>query len=139
MSPASRHSRRAWKLAWFGGAALGTTNGIARETLLGKRLDARTANQVSVASLCGLLACEFVLLQRRWPLPTSRDALSVGRAWVVLTVLFEFGFGHYVDRKSWSELLENYDVRKGNLWPVVLLWMSIGPGVVRELAPGQAE
>ena len=39
--------------------------------------------------------------------------MEIGAAWVVLTVIFEFGFGHYVDGKSWSELLENYNLPAG--------------------------
>jgi hypothetical protein len=52
---------------------------------------------------------------------------------VVLTVAFEFGFGHWVDRKSWAELLENYDLRTGHVFLLVLLWVGIGPAVVRAL------
>ena len=35
-------------------------------------------------------------LQRRWPLTSTRDAV-IGVAWAVLTVVFEFAFGRYVD------------------------------------------
>lgn len=69
-----------------------------------------TANQISVAPLIALLALYFWVLQRRWPLATTRDALSMGATWVVLSVLFEFGFGHYVEGDSWADLFQNYDV-----------------------------
>ncbi len=80
-----------------------------------------------------LLALYFWFLQRRWPVRSTSSALQIGMAWVVLTVLFEFGFGHYVDRKSWSDLFENYDLAGGNLWLLVLVWILVGPAVIRAL------
>ena len=69
-----------------------------------------TADQISAATLVALLALSFWVLERRWPITTTRRALEIGTAWVVLTALFEFGFGRYLDRKSWSELFENYNL-----------------------------
>ena len=78
------------------------------------------------------------LLQRRWPLTSTRDAGSIGAIWVALAVLFEFGFGHYVEGDSWAELLRNYDVTAGNLWILILLWISAGPATVRAIAAKRA-
>jgi hypothetical protein len=52
----------------------------------------------------------------------------------MLTVLFEFGFGHYLDADSWEELLKNYDLTEGNLWMLILLWIGVGPATVRAIA-----
>ena len=112
---------------------LGIVNGVVRETVYRDRVGEFTANQISVATLIALLAIYFVLLDRLWPIATARAAFGIGAAWVVLTVLFEFGFGHYVDRKSWAELLENYDVGAGQLWVLVLLWIGVGPATARWL------
>jgi hypothetical protein len=128
-----RHARR-WIAAWLGGSVLGVANGIVREAAYKSRVGERAANQISSATLAAALAAYFALLQRRWPLASTRSALEVGGVWAALTVAFEFGFGHYVDRKSWSELAENYDVRKGNLWPADLLWIAVGPATARSLA-----
>jgi hypothetical protein len=57
----------------------------------------RTAGQISTGTLIALLALYFWALDRRWPIPTTRSALTIGAAWVVMTIVFEFGFGHYVD------------------------------------------
>jgi hypothetical protein len=35
--------------------------------------------------------------------------------------------GRLVDKKSWSELLENYNVLEGRLWPVVLATLVAAP------------
>jgi hypothetical protein len=122
---------RNWIIAWLGGSVLGIVNGVARELTYKDRVGETTANQTSAASLTALLAIYFLALQRRWPLPSNRAALEVGASWVVLTVLFEFGFGHWVDGKSWDELFENYDITEGHLWLLVLLWIGAGPAATR--------
>ncbi len=125
---------RAWIIAWLGGSVLGIVNGVARELTYKDRIGETTANQISAGTLSALLALYFVILQRRWPIPTTRNALEIGCAWAVLTVLFEFGFGHWVDRKSWDELLANYDITEGQLWSLVLLWIGVGPAATRTVA-----
>ncbi|HZG68922.1 MAG TPA: hypothetical protein VEZ12_19450 [Herpetosiphonaceae bacterium] len=124
---------RAWLIAWLGGSVLGVVNGVIRETTYKDRVGELTANQISAGTLTLLLALYFWVLQRRWPIHTTHSALQIGAAWVVLTVLFEFGFGHYVDRKSWSALFKNYDLTGGNLWLLVLVWILAGPAVARAL------
>jgi len=103
----------------------------ARAHLQGPRREL-TAHQLSTAAgAIGLFAGYFELLARRWPLPSTRQALEVGTAWLALTVAFEFGFGHYVAHTSWRELLADYNLRKGRLWPLVLAWITLGPALVR--------
>ena len=110
---------------------LGIVNGAVRELAYKDRVGERSANRISAVALIALLACYFNALERRWPIPTKREAVEIGGLWVVFTVLFEFGFGHYVDRKSWSNLVDNYDVSEGNLWPLVLLWIGVGPAATQ--------
>lgn len=126
--------RRAWTIAWLGGALLGIGNGAVRELAYKDRVGERTAQQLSAVSLAGLLAGYFAFLQRRRPIPTRRDAGAIGGTWLMLTVAFEFGFGRYVDRKPWDELLKDYDLRRGRVWPLVLAWIAAGPAVTRELS-----
>jgi hypothetical protein len=123
--------RRTWMLAWFGGPLIGIANGTLREVAYKERVGDLTAHQISTASALGLFAGYFELLARRRPLSSTREAFEVGIAWLALTVAFEFGFGHYVARTSWRELLIDYDLRRGRLWPLVLAWIALGPAVVR--------
>ena len=122
-----------WLVAWVGGAAIGVANGIVREAAYGKRLDERTAHQVSGATAIGAFAAYFDVLQRRWPLPTTREAFGVGAGWLALTIAFEFGFGRLVARQSWEQLTADYNLAKGRTWPLVLVWIAVGPATVREL------
>lgn len=130
----SERTSRRWVVAWLGASVLGIANGGIRDFGYEKRVGDSTAGQISTGTLIALLALYFWVLQRRWPLASRRDALSVGAIWVVLTVLFEFGFGSAAEGLAWGEMLEPYDVTKGNVWILVLLWIAAGPIVVRAIA-----
>ncbi len=117
-------------LAWLGGPIIGIANGVTRELVYADRVGDLAAHQLSTGSAILLFGGYFWLLERRWPLPTARGAIRVGVLWLGLTVLFEFGFGHYVDGKPWTELLRDYDVTAGHLWPLVLAWLAAGPYVL---------
>jgi hypothetical protein len=61
----------------------------------------------------------------------GEEALGVGGVWLVLTTIFEFGFGRSVAKKPWRDLLADYNLAEGRLWPVVLTWIAIGPEITR--------
>ena len=128
-------ARRAWLVAWLGGPLIGIANGTLREVACKDLVGERTAHQLSTASAIALFAGYFALLARRRPLGSTRDALAVGAAWLALTIAFEFGFGRGVAHTSWDELLADYDLRKGRLWPLVLAWIALGPALVRARDP----
>lgn len=133
--PADHRSK--WMRAWLGGVALGVCNGGLREKVIARRFEEKRANQLSVLTGIAALAGYFSALQRRWPLASNREALRVGAAWAVLTTAFEFGFGRLVAGQSWNELLAAYDLRKGNLWPLMLGWIALGPAAARALRGGR--
>ena len=122
---------RAWFIAWLGGSVLGIVQRRRREPVYKDEVGDRTAHYISTATLIVLLALYFWMLDRRWPLPAFPDALLIGLAWALLTASFDFGFGHYVDRKPWSELARDYDLGAGRVWILVLAWVALGPSVVR--------
>ena len=122
---------RRWTAAWVGGSVLGIANGVIRELVYKDRIGELRANQIAVAVLVALLALYFSILERRWPIPTLREAIAIGATWTILTVVFEFVFGHWVDGKTWSELFQNYNVADGRLWLLALIWIGAGPAVIR--------
>jgi hypothetical protein len=128
---ANAHVWKRWTLAWLGGSALGVVNGTARELLYKERVGELTAHQLSTVSGIALFALYFALLERAWPIPTERTALTIGGTWLGLTVAFEFGFGHYVDGKSWAELLHDHNLADGRVWTLMLTWIALGPAAVR--------
>ena len=126
--------KKRWILAWVGASVLGVVNGAARDATYADAVGEDAAGVISTGTLLGLLAGYVWLLQRRWPLETRREALSVGAAWGALTVAFEFGFGHWVAGDSWPTLLEAYDVTEGKVWILVPAAMVAGPELARRLS-----
>ena len=118
-------------LAWLAMLAVSVANGVLREVSYGAWTDERTAHQLSTLSailLLGLVMCVFL---RRHPPASTRAALGIGLLWMGLTIAFEFLFFHYIGGHSWSALLANYDLAAGRLWVLVLLWLLLGPLLLR--------
>ena len=126
--------RRRWLPAWLGLAGLGVVNGAVRETTYTEAVGDHAAHQLSTFTLITMIVTYTWWAQRRWPLASTHEALTVGALWLALTVAFEFGFGHFVAGASWSTLLTDYDLTKGNLWVLVLLTTGLAPAVVRRAA-----
>jgi hypothetical protein len=122
-----------WTIAWAGAAALATLNGAVRERLLAGRMDEPAAHRASTGALVVLLAAYMAALQRRRPLPDDRAALRAGATWLGLTLAFETALGRLAQGLSWREVMRDYDLRRGRLWPLALAWIALGPAVVRRL------
>lgn len=114
-------------LAWLAMLAVSVANGALRDFAYGRFLSELHAHQLSTASGITLLGVVIWLFVRRRPFASARQALSVGLFWLTLTVAFEFLFFHYVGGHSWGELLANYDLSRGRLWPLVLVWVLVAP------------
>ena len=112
---------------WLLILACAVLNGLLREAVLVPRLGAPAALVVSglLLATC-IVVVAFVFLPRLGPL-TLRQRLGIGLFWLTLTLIFEFGFGRFVQQRSWADLLEAYTFRDGNLWPLVLLVTLLAP------------
>jgi hypothetical protein len=124
---------RPWLVAWLGLPVLGIANGALRDATYKQAMGELAAHQLSTVTLLGLMAAYLWVLEGRWPIRTSREAFAIGGSWAVLTILFEFGFGHYVVGDSWSTLLRAYNPGEGRVWAAVPLWTLLGPEVIRRL------
>jgi hypothetical protein len=108
-------------------------NGALRELLIVRLVGEQTGHVLSVLILSGAIfgiTSLFVTSQR--PLPAS-TLLGIGCFWLVLSLLFEFGFFHYVMHEPWEKLLADYDVFHGRLLIVVWLTTLFSPLVCGKL------
>ena len=126
MTDSQRFRRRA-VVAWAFMAVGMTANGIIRENALKAWLGAEGAEVASAAS--GIAIIQII---GRWGVrgdraDSRRQLVEVAALWLALTLTFEFTFGLWGDRKSWSELIENYNPAEGHLWPVVLATLVCAP------------
>jgi len=102
-------------------------NGVFRELVLMPNIGAGAAEVLSA-----LIGIAVILLITRFFVRRTRDRSTSSLArtavtWLLLTVAFEFLFGHYVDGRTWGELVENYAIWRGNLWPFVLASLVASP------------
>ena len=102
-------------------------NGIFREKLL-----VPVTGPALALPLSGVLLSVLVFLVALMLVPfigsSDRNIyIGIGFLWVVLTLVFEFLFGHFVAGKSWREIFQVFNVRKGDLFVVVLIVTAISP------------
>ena len=84
----------------------------------------------SIILSCLIFLITFLFLNNVKITFSHADLLVIGAFWLILTVLFEFVFGHYVIGHPWSTLLADYNILKGRLWGLVLLATFIAPLVI---------
>lgn len=112
---------------WLGILVLAIANGTLREAVLVPALGTSPGFILS-----GVLLSGFILVVACFALPWFGRApeasyAAIGFGWLCLTLAFEFTFGHIIQGKSWSQLLEAYTFKDGNIWPVVLLVTAVAP------------
>jgi hypothetical protein len=61
----------------------------------------------------------------------TKTLLGIGVFWVVITIIFEFVFGHYVMGHSWQKLFADYNLLNGRLWVLVLINNIAAPLISR--------
>lgn len=112
---------------WFVLLAVMMANGFLRVLVLQPRLGEEAARQAASLLGMGLILGASALFARRLGAPGSAALLGIGVLWLVLTLAFEFLFGHYVSGASWQALLAEYDISRGRLWPLVLSTTLLAP------------
>jgi len=114
-------------LVWIGIIGIETVHGILRTVLLVPVIGDFPARQVSVVTGSALIFGVAFLFIRWIRAGTNRRLLGVGLLWVVLTVLFEAGLGWLVLGLSWDRIIEDYDITRGGVLGLGLLFMAIAP------------
>lgn len=118
---------------WLGILVLAVINGLLREAVLLPMLDTPAALILSGLLLSVLiLAVAYLSLPWLGRLPAT-GYIAIGLGWLCLTLVFEFAFGRLVQGRTWAELLEAYTFRGGNLWPLVLLVITMSPYVAARI------
>lgn len=124
-----------WKylLAWIPGIPIAIINGSIRQFVYQNYFNDLTAHQLSVLSFI-LLFGFYVWFIIPWlKLKSTGEAFQVGIFWLIITIIFEFIFGHFVMGHPWRVLFHDYNFLEGRLWVVVLIWITISPLVIRKL------
>ena len=107
-------------LYWLPMPVFGMLNGFLRVFGLMEIFDERIAGQLSVLTLIMILAVYIYAVADKVYSTTGR-AWITGFVWLLLTVCFEFSLGYFVSKLSFREMLADYDIMRGRLWPLVLI------------------
>ena len=106
--------------------AIAIANGAARDLGYRKFMSERAAHQLSTVSACLLFTFYIKFVMHAWPPTSASMAFAVGALWLVLTLIFEFGFGRARGR-PWAVLLRDYNILAGRLWVLIPLLLLFAP------------
>ena len=113
---------------WFIFVVAGILNGVFRESFITPKVGEHTGHILStIILICVILAVTYLFISSLEINYSKTSLLLIGAFWTMLTILFEFGFGHYVMGHSWSKLFADYNILKGRVWSLVLLTTFIAP------------
>ena len=122
-----------YMLAWLGMVVLAILNGIIREKFYGQSMPELSAHQLSTLIAVILFGIYIFVLTGAFQIQSAKHAVTIGGIWLMMTVLFEFVFGHFVAGHSWTRLFMDYNILKGRVWILVLIWTCIAPYVFYRL------
>ena len=118
---------------WLCILVVAIANGMFREAFLIPELGKVPGFILSGVLLSVLiLAISYLALPWFGMWPPARY-LPIGFGWLLLTLIFEFAFGHFIQGKPWAQLLEAYAFKDGNIWPIVLLVTVVAPYIAARM------
>lgn len=119
---------------WLMLAVVAITFGTLRQEFLEPKVGESAAHVIGTA----VVVAAFILvvgLLVRWTVPglETPRLWILGAFWTLLTVAFEFGFGHYVVGHPWSRLFHDYNLLAGRVWVIVLFTLLVAPVILGRL------
>ena len=120
---------------WFVFVILFIVNGELRNDGYGPLVkNELIAHQISTAlGLTLFFIVMFFFFERTTANYTQKDLLIIGIMWLLMTIFFEFIFGHYVIGHTWSKLFHDYNILDGHVWILILLWTAVGPLIIGKI------
>lgn len=113
--------------AWLGMVVIAVANGIVREKLYSQAMSELSAHQLSTLIAIILLGIYIFVLTIVFQIQSAKQAFTIGGIWMIMTVIFEFVFGHFVAGHAWTTLFMDYDILRGRVWVLVLIWTFVAP------------
>lgn len=120
-------------IAWFPMFVIALANATIREVGYKRYVGELAAHQISTLTACILVGVYVWLLSNYLAIQSAGQAIGIGLMWLAMTVVFEFGFGHFIVGNPWSRLLHDYNVLQGRVWGLFVLWIAVAPYVFYEI------
>lgn len=118
---------------WFVIAALAVGNGMFRQSVLVPGVGDNLALPLSGITLSVIIFAVTYLSFSFFGQQSVLGYVLMGVQWVVMTLLFEVVFGHYLLERSLSEILQVFDITDGNLFLIVLAVTLLSPLLVAKI------
>jgi hypothetical protein len=120
-------------LIWLVIAAAEVIHGFLRVKFLNRRVGDRRARQIGVFTGSAII---FAIAW--WSSPwigaeTRNDQLGVGLLWLAAMMAFDIGFGRWVFHASWARIGTEFDLRRGGLLGLGMVFLFFAPLLVAEL------
>jgi ABC-type transport system involved in multi-copper enzyme maturation permease subunit len=112
---------------WFVIVIAAILNGTFREKVLVPVIGAEMALPLSGILLAVLVFLVAFMLVSSIGSSETKVYIFLGLLWVILTLSFEFLFGHFIAGRSWHEIMQVFNVKKGDLFIVVLAITGVSP------------
>lgn len=120
-------------MIWLVIAVFAVINGAFRESVLVPSFGQSVALPISGLSLSIIVFMVTYFSLTLFRVKSHRSYLFIGVQWVLMTLIFEFVFGHYVAGKSWADILQTFNLLEGDLFIGVLLVSGISPLLVAKI------
>ncbi len=108
-------------------------NGTLREKILVPMIGSSMALPLSGISLAVLVFFVSLTFVPFIAASETKAYVIIGLFWLFLTLLFEFIFGHFVAGKSWQDIAQVFNVKKGDLFLLVLVVTAISPWLAAKI------
>jgi len=89
-----------------------------------------TAHQISTITGVILIGFYIRIIWRYLKIYSKKQAIQTGLLWLLLTIVFEFGFGYFVMGHPFSKLISDYNIFEGRVWALFLLWLVLAPYIL---------
>ncbi len=117
-------------LFWLPMPFIAILNAGIREKILVRFFQELTCHQLSTFTLIILVSIYTWLIYPYLKIAQSGDSWVTGITWLLLTLIFEFIAGHYIFKNSWERLFQDYNLLKGRVWSLFLLYILILPYLI---------
>jgi len=105
---------------WFTLAVSAIVVAIFRNGILLPQFGEQTAHQIGTVLYLIVQFIVIFIFIKKLKIKETKTLLGIGIFWIVLTIIFEFVFGHYVAGHPWQKLFADYNIFNGRLWVLVL-------------------
>jgi hypothetical protein len=120
-------------LAWIPMLVIAVANGALRQLMFSKFMSELRAHQLSTVTGSVLVGAFIWIVIHLWPPVSAGEARSIGLVWLALTVAFECLIGRVLMKRSWAQVLADYNLLGGRVWVLFLIWLTIAPWVFFQL------